>query len=123
VLNAPQPRYKIVEQGRRLVTIDTTDGKRIGTDGDQKQRASLTWPPLSPLRRAANQPEIQNKSGEKSNRPTKIVALSAGAIIFLAFLILSGAWIPMVVALMIAPVRTLILTALRTAVHRYMGGS
>jgi hypothetical protein len=40
----------------------------------------------------------------------------------LAFLILSGAWVAVVLALAIAPVRTFVLRALRTAVERYLNG-
>jgi hypothetical protein len=128
VLNAPEPRYKIVEQGRRLIVIDTRDGKKFGVAQSQEEIAPPSPVPLSPRQSvspwqsATNRSELRTESNHGRNRTTKIMVLVAGALVFLAFLILSGAWVPVVIALAIAPVRTFVLRAFRTAVERYLNG-
>jgi hypothetical protein len=122
VLNAPEPRYRIVERGRRLVTIDTRTGELIGGDQIQQKSGEKGAAPNTQSAGSANQSEPQNANSSGPNRAGRIAILIVASIAILIVLILSGAWIPVVIAMAIAPVRQPVLTALRAAVERYLKG-
>jgi hypothetical protein len=115
VLNAPEPRYKIVERGRRLITIDTQSGKQI----EEVLLPAKSDPDVARLASPWQQGNTQ-ESDATGKRPGRMVVVAGVATVFVAFLIVSGAWIPVAIALAIAPVRALIWTALRTAVANYV---
>jgi hypothetical protein len=120
VLKAPEPRYRIVERGRRLVTIDTRTGELIGGDPSDRQGEAMTITPNTRSAGLANQSESQSGRRTGPNRPGRIAILIGATLTLLIILILSGAWIPVIIAMAIAPVRQPVVAALRAAVARYL---
>jgi hypothetical protein len=115
VLNAPEPRYKIVERDRRLITIDTKTGAPI----NDAAIPVASRPEASPSPWQRETPQSSGATGKRSGRIAAVIAVS---VIVLAFLILSGAWIVVAIALAIAPVRAVIWTTLKAAVERFVNG-
>jgi hypothetical protein len=117
VLNAPEPRYRIIERDRRLITIDTKAGAAINDAVVPVAIRPEASPSPSPWQR-----ETPQSSGATGKRSGRIAAVLAVSVIVLAFLILSGAWIVVAIALVIAPVRAVIWTTLKAAVERFVNG-
>jgi hypothetical protein len=115
VLNAPEPRYRIIERDRRLITIDTKAGAAINDAVVPVAIRPEASPSPSPWQR-----ETPQSSGATGKRSGRIAAVLAVSVIVLAFL--SGAWIVVAIALVIAPVRAVIWTTLKAAVERFVNG-
>jgi hypothetical protein len=136
VLKVPPPRYKIVERNRRLVTIDTWSGEvvttgslaaaRVAEESEFEEPAAAPSPwakqaSLPPLANANPARTSRNSQPQADNaRAGKVMILVIAGIVFVLFLILSGAWIPVGIVLLIPAVRTPIWNALRGAIGRYL---
>jgi hypothetical protein len=138
MLQSPPSRYKIIERGRRLVTIDTLTGQEVGlgntlvspdapvdlpiqsahvaTPMESSSPVSSPVPPTPGVRRAPLRANEQNDSG----RAMRTVHVVIAAIALIAFLIFTGLWMIAAVALFIVPVRQWLLSALKRAATRYI---
>ena len=126
MLNMPPSRYKIIERDRRLVTIDTLTGAEMGakavpvptasapqSEADMNARVSALGPALK-----ANRPSAS--TAPASGRAGRIAILVMAGIAGLLFLILTGAWVVVAMALAFPPVRAVALTAVKTATARFL---
>jgi hypothetical protein len=130
VLKVPPPRYKIVERNRRLVTIDNWSGQVVTSGSVAAREAAavdLEMAPAPPSPWAARtvsnaNPDRNPPSSAESPRGSKILALTIGGILFVLFLILSGAWIPFLILVAIPAIRTPVWNALRRGIGRFLEG-
>ena len=131
-MSIPPSRYKIIERDRRLVTIDTLTGAEMGAkakplpralasqgDADTNARVSALGPVLKANRPSA--PATPSASAATaSDRTGRIAILVMAGIAGLLFLILTGAWVVVAMALAFPPVRAVALTAVKTATARFL---
>ena len=121
----PQPRYKIIERGRRLITIDTLTGAEIGTKAEApasasaghggtkaSERGSALTPIVKAIRHTADTP-----SSDKSGRIGILIAAGIAGVIFLFF---TGAWVVVAIALAIPPARAAAFAAAKVAIGRFL---
>jgi hypothetical protein len=142
----PPTRWRVVERGRRLVTIDTTTGEGIGlgailpeTNLDARprdhqprpaQRATLAAPAKAsvpivkdssrPVAVSATRSALPALSPASQNNANKMILLSVAAIFLLFMLIFSGAWVFVAVALFFAPVRQAILPPIWSRIKAWL---
>ena len=121
----PQPRYKIIERGRRLITIDMQTGSEIGTKAEAPASASAEQGGAKARERGSaltpnvkvNRPAAESPSSDKSGRIGILIAAGVAAAIFLFF---TGAWIVVAIALAVPPIRTAAFAAVKLAVQRFL---
>ena len=124
-MRIPPARYKIIERDRRLVTIDMLTGAEIGAkavplptdsvpqnEADTATRVSALGPIVNANRPSATAPG--------SDRTGRIALLVMAGIAGVLFLFLTGAWVVVAIALAIPPVRALAITAVKTAIGRFL---
>ena len=124
-MRIPPARYKIIERDRRLVTIDMLTGAEIGAkavplptdsvpqnEADTATRVSALGPIVKASRPSATAPG--------SDRTGRIALLVMAGIAGVLFLFLTGAWVVVAIALAIPPVRALAITAVKTAIGRFL---
>ncbi len=124
-------RYKIIERGRRLITIDTLTGTELGqlpppppglaefASSNRKpgsaERSSLTVSPKSQDSRQAR----SSKSGDVNSGRLMLVIIAGVALVF--FLILTNLWVVVALAIaFVAPVRTAVFKRAFPAIGRFV---
>jgi hypothetical protein len=152
MLDRPPPsRLRVLEKGGRLIVIDTQTGEppltAAQTQGgrtafvaaapepepepaavpDPEARAVFTTAMRSALDRKTASPPLSplkpTRPASETDRQGRIVMLIVLGLISLVFLIWTGAWMIVLVALLIAPIRTIILTAAKSSVTRFLDGA
>ena len=131
-MSIPPARYKIIERDRRLVTIDTLTGAEMGakavppsTTSVPQSEANTSSPvsALGPVLRA-NRPSTpltpSASAAPTSDKTGRIAILVTAGIAGVLFLFLTGAWVVVAIALAIPPVRALAITAVKTAIGRFL---
>lgn len=135
-MQAPQGRYRIVERGRRLVTIDTQTGIEIdmlpsSSSRDLRGAVRTSTPSPSSLagsgQVSSDQPDAPSAIDGRMNGPGldksgRVAILLVGGLVVIVFLIASGAWIPVTIGLLFPPVRAIVFVAAKTAVTRFLNG-
>jgi hypothetical protein len=149
MLDKPPPsRMRVVEKGGRLIVIDTQTGQPPLTAAQQQggkddfaaadrspretlrpviDRVSSPTILMPPERRPAA-PEILRptrpaKLATSSDRQGRVMMLVVGGIAASIFLIVTSLWVFVVVAMLIAPIRSFVLTAAKSAIKRFLDGA
>ncbi len=129
MITMPPPRYRIVERGRRLITVDTALSQEVGLAASLPDDPVFRVSPVTALadltphshagqpayERPANSPTLSlppmsAADGSKHGRWI-IVMMAGGAVIFTLFL--TNVWIILVLAMLNAKTRSLLANALK----------
>jgi hypothetical protein len=132
-MEAPPGRYRIVERDRTLVTIDTLTGEAVGQHAGPVAEAATPdrgtpEPPLilkapeAERRSALTPPPRMQVPGIARDRQGRIVALVAGAIALVAFLMFSGLWIFAAIPFLVPQTRSAIVKFAKEAIPRFIDG-
>jgi hypothetical protein len=148
MLDRPPPsRLRVIEKGGRLVVIDTQTGQPPLTAAQQQggkrefvppasETRDLAPPPVMvsvsapvtrvlPDRRPAApamlSPRLPPRSTSSNDRQARAMMLVVGGIVAVIFLIWTHLWIVVLVAMLIAPIRSVVLSAAKTAIKRFLG--
>lgn len=114
----PKPRYRVVERGRRLVTIDTLTGQEFG--------AASPAPPAMPHRLSVAPPsEVPTRPApgpdkRQSALAGKLIVLAAGGALLAFFLVVTGLWLFALIPFAIPQARTFILAKGKAALAKYL---
>lgn len=147
----PSTRYKVIERDRRLVTIDTWSGQETGASASSEaaslQSRSLrlgagpqqTGQGRAALGTSASQASADAPSaatatklspwGQKpksiasTERQSRIIGLVFAGFAIGTVLILTGLWIPIVIAMLVPQIRNPVWTAIKPPLTRYLNGS
>jgi hypothetical protein len=122
----PTARYKIIERDRRLVTIDLATGIEVGQKVPLVPTSSaplsekITARVAEAVRPSALAPMASRPGVVPSDKAGRIAILIAGGLITALVLIISGGWIPVAVVMAIPPIRSVVLTAAKAAIQRFI---
>ncbi len=127
-MNARQGRYKVIERGRRLVTIDTLTGTEMGQlppppPGLVDYAVPRKGTGMEAGRAPARAGEPGTRAGEGINAGRLAGVILAG-LAFIFFLLISQLWFVVVgVVVFVPPVRKAIFSQLLPALARFVRNS
>lgn len=143
-MKAPPTRYRVVERGRRLVTIDTHTGEEFGAglraaSDPVPRRTTMAAPPTLPPVYEAPEPEqrieadpappplSEIRSALSPARPPVTVKLKPGgmlplavfvSVIVIIFLIATNLWIFVLIAMLVPQIRAAVLDKAKAAIRK-----
>lgn len=134
-MQSPYPsRYRVIERGRRLITIDTQTGQEVGGLGTMPPppppQAVMEAPEPSPVEveaPIARPPLSESRSALAPARPQVSVKLKPGGMLPLAvfvgvivviFLISTYLWVPLLLAMFVPQVRAAAFDKAKAAIRK-----
>jgi hypothetical protein len=141
MLDKPPPsRYRVLEQGKRLIVVDSATGQPVGTAAEiqgGRSAGTVTTTPLPsdimqvlsedggtlPAAAVSRQRETQDFPVQTNDKAGRIMMLVVGGVFGTVFLFWSGLWIVAAFVIAVPPLRSIAWSAAKTAVSRFVKGA